>query len=601
VKDKTATKPNPKSDEKAPDGGWRETIESILMAIVLALLFRGFVAEAFVIPTGSMAPTLMGRHKDLRCPKCNGEHWFQVSASTEVSREGAYTGDQVVSGTCPTCRYTQAINPQENPNDGSFSGDRIIVSKFIYDFQQPQRWDVIVFKYPGDATQNYIKRLVGLPGETVTITGGNVYISKTGGDVNEGQIARKPPGKLETLLQLVDDSSYRPQQLIDVGWPAQWEEQGTGSDSGSAAADKQTWQSPDGGRSFTCKSPTSDVSWLRYHHRNPSYKDWQLITENGQLPEGVQQWGGQLVTDFYAYNAGREVDSPRPWTGAPLEPFPSSLGMHWVDDLAVECQASVNSSEGAVWLDLIRAGVHHRCRIDVATGEATLSRVGLDGQPQPFQSDDGQEVMEVKAQTSVKGTGEYRLRLSNCDHQVLLWVNGKVVEFDGPTTYFSYDLVRPVWSEQDPGDLAPAGVGAENASVDVKDLRIYRDKYYIAIDYRTPRTGTDYIDHPNPETILQIYSDPGSWATTPLFAEDNRRDVQFAMEADQFFPLGDNSPHSQDARLWSSERYFANVDPPPPYVSRDLLIGKALLIYWPHTWNRPIPFWPNFRRMGPIH
>ena len=36
------------------------------------------------------------------------------------------------------------------------------------------------------------------------------------------------------------------------------------------------------------------------------------------------------------------------------------------------------------------------------------------------------------------------------------------------------------------------------------------------------------------------------------------------------------------------------------YVERDLLIGKALLIYWPHTWNRPIPFTPNFRRMGPI-
>ena len=36
------------------------------------------------------------------------------------------------------------------------------------------------------------------------------------------------------------------------------------------------------------------------------------------------------------------------------------------------------------------------------------------------------------------------------------------------------------------------------------------------------------------------------------------------------------------------------------YVQRDLLIGKALMIYWPHTWNRPIPFLPKFDRMGPI-
>ncbi len=48
----------------------RETVESVVIAFVLAFLFRTFEAEAFVIPTGSMAPTLMGRHKDLVCPKC---------------------------------------------------------------------------------------------------------------------------------------------------------------------------------------------------------------------------------------------------------------------------------------------------------------------------------------------------------------------------------------------------------------------------------------------------------------------------------------------------------------------------------------------------
>src|SRR6266516_2495426 len=61
----------------------RETVESVVIAFVLAFLFRTFEAEAFVIPTGSMAPTLQGRHKDVDCPQC-GYH-YRVSASEEES------------------------------------------------------------------------------------------------------------------------------------------------------------------------------------------------------------------------------------------------------------------------------------------------------------------------------------------------------------------------------------------------------------------------------------------------------------------------------------------------------------------------------------
>ena len=52
-----------------------------MIAFVLAFLFRDFEAEAFVIPTGSMAPTLMGVHKDLACKKCGIP--YRISASEE--------------------------------------------------------------------------------------------------------------------------------------------------------------------------------------------------------------------------------------------------------------------------------------------------------------------------------------------------------------------------------------------------------------------------------------------------------------------------------------------------------------------------------------
>src|SRR6476620_11324379 len=88
----------------------RETVESIVIAFVLAFLFRTFEEEAFVIPTGSMAPTLMGRHKDVVCPKCN--YRYQVSASEEESEDPARRPpSDCVAGKCPMCQYVLPMRP----------------------------------------------------------------------------------------------------------------------------------------------------------------------------------------------------------------------------------------------------------------------------------------------------------------------------------------------------------------------------------------------------------------------------------------------------------------------------------------------------------
>src|SRR5437764_5271850 len=52
------------------EGSVKETIESILVAFILAFVFRAFIVEAFVIPSGSMAPTLLGAHMRYRCEDC---------------------------------------------------------------------------------------------------------------------------------------------------------------------------------------------------------------------------------------------------------------------------------------------------------------------------------------------------------------------------------------------------------------------------------------------------------------------------------------------------------------------------------------------------
>jgi len=93
----------------------REYAEAILIAIILALLIRTFVVQAFKIPSGSMIPTLL-------------------------------------------------------------VGDHILVNKFVFRFRDPQRGDVIVFKYPWDEKRDFIKRVVAVGGEEVTMKDRTVFI-----------------------------------------------------------------------------------------------------------------------------------------------------------------------------------------------------------------------------------------------------------------------------------------------------------------------------------------------------------------------------------------------------------------------------------------
>src|SRR5215208_1602007 len=69
------------------EGSVKETLESILVAFILAFIFRAFVVEAFVIPTGSMAPTLLGAHMRFRCKDC-GYQW-------DVNYSGRTDGEDV--------------------------------------------------------------------------------------------------------------------------------------------------------------------------------------------------------------------------------------------------------------------------------------------------------------------------------------------------------------------------------------------------------------------------------------------------------------------------------------------------------------------------
>ncbi len=545
----------------------RETVEQVAMAVVLAFMFRAFLAEAFIIPTGSMAPTLMGRHVDLECPQCG--YQFQAGASGEEPQDASLTPRGVVGAVCQNCRYFFQLDPRGDSAHRSYPGDRILVSKLAYGLHEPERWDVIVFKFPDDPKENYIKRLIGLPNEWITIYGGDIYTGKTDGPSN---IARKPPQKIKAMAQLVYDTKYTPKSLLDAGFPRRW----------SSPDGREGWQAADDGRSYSLGKPTKKKSWLYYRHYLPRAIDWEAVAAGESVPGGHRP---QLITDFYSYNAHidemlRDINSGAFRPGLIPLVYGEQKGLFWVGDLMVDCDIEVLSNAGTLTLELIEAGRHHTCEIDVESGKATLV---MDGGSVPFGVGDVQKPT-LTGHTPIRGAGRYRVRFANVDSQLVLWVNERVVELDQPGVY-EVDPFEdvPAWSPEDPGDFAPARIAVQNTAATLHRIRLWRDIYYIATTVNAPLQ--EYEGGISSQALGESFIDPRAWATYDIFRR--RQWIRFELAEDQFFPMGDNSPQSSDARGWDGGHY----------VERRLLIGKALAVFWPHPLRKPIPFFPNFKRM----
>jgi signal peptidase I len=615
--------------ERHESHAFRETVESIVVAFVLAFLFRTFEAEAFVIPTGSMAPTLMGQHKDVDCPKCG--HRYQINSSDENSdetlenvarlrngqlsrRDQMRVAQQVemsscLAGMCPMCRYVMPMRPnlplfvpevrdgEKIPLEPSFSGDRILVNKYLYTVADPDRWDVVVFHFPGNAQINYIKRLVGLPGEVIRVYQGDLFVAdhsdaQPAADIadDQFQIASKPADKVLAMRQLVHDTNYDPVELYEAGWPLRWQPEPPAADAWQVTADT------DGktvGERYSVEAG-NETAWLRYRHFIPSYRDWQNVVEHDSEIEGDQPLLAprpQLITDFNAYNTRVSLLSANEHHNLSVDA--SKLGLHWVGDLMVEADVDVESDSGELLVDLVEAGQHFTCTIDLAKGRATLAAGGRDD-------------FAPTADTPVKGPGRYQVALANVDDQLLLWVDDKLIRFaesthyDADAVFGSREEIIPQTSETDPGDLAPAGVGARDATLAVTRLKVWRDIYYIADSWQRQvrnEVVTDF-DHLFDQRLVALPYDPSLW---DRFRERNH--VEFPLEVDQFFVMGDNSPESSDARLWRSGDPRSGGRPGGAYLERQQLIGKALCVYWPHSWNRipgtpiPFPLFPNFADM----
>lgn len=107
-----SAKPTPVTSTVPPpsDGkdGMRELIETVVFVVVLVLMLKTFLAEAFVIPTGSMANTLLGYHYKVACPQCGYPNL--VNASSEADPQQGHAVP-VTSARCENCRLPNMLPP----------------------------------------------------------------------------------------------------------------------------------------------------------------------------------------------------------------------------------------------------------------------------------------------------------------------------------------------------------------------------------------------------------------------------------------------------------------------------------------------------------
>ena len=117
-----------------------DQVETLAVAVAMALVLKFFVIEAYQIPTGSMQPTMLG-------------------------------------------------------DAGAGVRDRVLADKLCTMLREPRRYEVMIFRFPWDERRLYVKRIVGLPGETLEVAGGDLW--------SDGKIARKPDHVNDSVFKAI--------------------------------------------------------------------------------------------------------------------------------------------------------------------------------------------------------------------------------------------------------------------------------------------------------------------------------------------------------------------------------------------------------------
>ncbi len=560
----TANPNSPELSQQHPQETIRETFDSIVIAFILAFVFRAFIIEAFVIPTGSMAATLNGAHGNMICENCGWEFAYGLNDPANAPR-GMMSFDEQSLAVCQNCRYRNDTRDTNDARRNQKSGDRILVFKWPFDIGGellgPKRWDVVVFKTPSDGTTNFIKRLAGLPNEVLQIIDGDVYSVATDKLSDESRSTLDQARHLKYLRRANGD----PMEIARL-------DQELSESIGEALAEL------DKKLQIARKSEIAQkVLWkIAYDHDYPPK----------EIGDDQPQW--VVVDDDSLWTIDNRklsingIGQPqqRVELSAKLDGFCSYNTLHrWVNrsrnrhfpvsDLRVRFVLEFREESGAV-----RVGLTKRDDLFIgeilSDGTARIIRTLRDGSGEPT------ELCSTRI-PNFDADRKIEFAFQNVDYRVELIVDGKTIL---ATNNNQYAPELGQLRQTPPPQTPPPYIAADNANIELTHVVVEVDQYYISNSARLPLVT--------------------NWGTqnNPILLREN-----------EFFMLGDNTAQSKDSRLWNYEDVGPHLQVrgesyQQGTVPRDQLIGRAFFVYWPSGLRTSlIPFlkdrgWiPNFGNM----
>jgi len=525
--------PSPGIEASHPgQGGIVDTVQSLLVAFVFAMVFRGFCCEGFVIPTGSMAPTLMGAHVRMRSPATSYEYPSDATPIIDAARRiaagqardiGRPVIDPMISRSAPVAQVPNQVLAANARN-----GDRVLVLKYIAPFIAPKRWDVAVFKNPTDPAGDsvyYIKRLVGMPNETLLVADGDVFAGPLDGDVSAMQIQRKPEFVQRAVWQSVYDSDYQPVdvQAMEGAMRVRWK--------GAPWVPSAGWDI------------RGDRAWVR-----------------GSAAPASLTWDGAIMPldDWNSYNVYR-----------------NDVALYPTADLRVQAAIEIGSPEDFV--TAIELGARgHAMRMEIRSGTVRLSVTPQDTEAPIASSETAWnppagsplllEFWHVDQSLAVFADG---LRIATLDYDLGDPLKRIALAHFGRT--LEQVITNPIGQRPAPPTLTWSFSGSPFA---LRRVIVDRDLYYRPAFL-------------NPNDQFPCNGDPVEGLA---FACDPRNPAKLGAGA--YVMFGDNSAASRDSRLWGRPHALVSRElgvTEPFIVPHEMLIGQAWTVYFP----APLPMSPG--------